>query len=58
MINQQSNLSMSPPCPGMASPKSLIFKALLTPEAKNPPKGAIKEANKDITIECKLKSDT
>jgi hypothetical protein len=29
----------------------LIFKALLNPEAKNPPKGAIKLANNDKIIE-------
>jgi len=34
-----------PPCPGILSPKSLILKALLRPLAKNPPKGAIREAN-------------
>ena len=41
-----------PPWPGIMSAKSLIFKALLNPLAKNPPNGAIKLANKLRTIEC------
>ena len=34
-----------PPCPGILCPKSLILKARLSPLAKKPPKGAIREAN-------------
>ena len=45
----QSNLSANPPCPGMLSEKSLIFNPLLSPDAKNPPNGAIRAANKEIT---------
>lgn len=48
----QSNLSTKPPWPGIDYPKSLILKALLTPEAKNPPKGAISEANPAIIKAC------
>ena len=44
MTHWQSILSVRPPCPGMESPKSLIFSALLTPEAKKPPKGAMEDA--------------
>lgn len=33
----QSIRSVIPPCPGMLSPKSFIFKALLNPLAKKPP---------------------
>ena len=32
----------------MISPKSLILKALLKPEAKKPPKGPMMEAKRDI----------
>ena len=32
--------SVIPPCPGIESPKSLIFQARLKPEAKKPPNGA------------------
>jgi hypothetical protein len=42
----QSILSVMPPCPGMVSAKSLILRALLNPEAKKPPKGAMKLANR------------
>ena len=35
----QSNLSRKPPCPGIEFAKSLILKALFTPEAKKPAKG-------------------
>ena len=47
----QSNRSVIPPCPGIVSPKSLMRKALLTPDAKKPPKGAIREAKLAITRE-------
>src|SRR5690348_16000464 len=43
-MNWQSIRSVMPPCPGIESPKSLILKVLLSPEAKKPPNGAIKEA--------------
>lgn len=36
--------SVMPPCPGMLWPKSLMSKARLKPEAKNPPKGATSDA--------------
>ena len=36
--------SVMPPCPGIDSPKSLTLKVRLRPEAKKPPKGAIREA--------------
>jgi len=36
-----------PPCPGIIFAKSFTFNALLKPDAKNPPKGAIKLANSD-----------
>lgn len=41
-----------PPCPGMEFPKSLILKALLKPEAKNPPKGAKVQAKSAMTNAC------
>lgn len=47
----QSNRSVMPPCPGIVSPKSLMRKARLTPDAKKPPKGAIREAKLAITSE-------
>ena len=47
-IGEFSYLSIIPPCPGMMSPKSLILKALLKPEAKKPPKGPMMEAKRDI----------
>ena len=47
----QSILSVIPPCPGIIFAKSFIFKARLNPEAKNPPKGEIKLANKLNTRE-------
>ena len=40
----QSIRSVIPPWPGMLSPKSLILKARLKPEAKKPPNGATSEA--------------
>jgi hypothetical protein len=43
-MNWQSIRSVMPPCPGILSPKSLILKARLRPLAKNPPKGAMREA--------------
>jgi len=39
---------MIPPWPGIISPKSLILNALLNPEAKNPPKGPMIEAKRDM----------
>lgn len=45
----QSIRSVIPPCPGIECPKSLMLKALLNPEAKNPPKGATREAKVAIT---------
>ena len=44
-MNWQSIRSVIPPWPGMDSPKSLTLKVRLRPEAKNPPKGAMREAN-------------
>ena len=44
----QSIRSVMPPCPGMLSPKSLILKARLKPEAKKPPNGATNEAKQAI----------
>lgn len=41
-----------PPWPGMESPKSLILKARLKPDAKKPPNGAMTEANTENTMEC------
>lgn len=38
--------------PGIESPKSLMLKARLNPEAKKPPKGATREAKAARTIEC------
>jgi hypothetical protein len=43
-MNWQSMRSVMPPWPGMESPKSLILKERLRPEAKKPPKGAMREA--------------
>ncbi len=45
----QSNLSANPPCPGILSEKSFIFNPRLSPDAKNPPKGAIHAAKRAIT---------
>lgn len=47
----QSTLSVAPPCPGIATPKSLILKALFKPLARNPPKGAITEAKRAMIAE-------
>ena len=44
----QSIRSVMPPCPGMLSPKSLMLKARLNPEAKKPPNGATSEAKHAI----------
>lgn len=44
MINWQSMRSVIPPCPGIESPKSLILKVRLSPDAKNPPNGAMSDA--------------
>ena len=52
MLTWQSILSVMPPCPGMESPKSLILKPRLKPDAKKPPKGAMMEANMAITTAC------
>ncbi len=41
-----------PPWPGIESAKSFILKALLKPEAKNPPNGATREANAANTRAC------
>ena len=52
MMNWQSMRSVIPPCPGIESPKSLILKVRLRPEAKNPPKGAMREAKVAKTRMC------
>ena len=44
-MNWQSMRSVMPPCPGIESPKSLTLKVRFRPEAKKPPKGAMREAN-------------
>lgn len=36
-----------PPCPGIESPKSFTPNARLKPLAKNPPKGAMRDAKRD-----------
>lgn len=41
--------SVIPPCPGILCPKSLMLKARLKPEAKNPPNGATRDAKIAIT---------
>lgn len=46
-----------PPCPGIIYPKSLTYNALLNPEAKKPPKGPIKDANRLKIRECFWKSE-
>jgi len=43
--------------PGMASLKSLILNARLNPLAKNPPKGAMSEANAASTTACTWNHD-
>jgi hypothetical protein len=43
---------MTPPCPGIMSPKSLILKARLKPLPKNPPNGPITEAKIDMKKAC------
>lgn len=48
----QSMRSVMPPWPGMESPKSLILKPRLKPEAKKPPKGAMIDANIASTTAC------
>lgn len=48
VIILQSNLSVKPPWPGIVSAKSFTLKALLKPLARNPPKGAMIEQNKEI----------
>ena len=45
MRNWQSKRSIRPPCPGMSDVKSYLPYALLIADAKNPPKGATREAN-------------
>jgi hypothetical protein len=44
----QSIRSVIPPCPGILSPKSLMLKARLKPEAKKPPNGATNDAKHAI----------
>ena len=51
-MNWQSMRSVMPPWPGMDSPKSLTLKVRLRPEAKKPPKGAIREAMVGKTWMC------
>ena len=58
MLTWQSILSVMPPCPGMESPKSLILKPRLKPDAKKPPKGAMMEANIAITTACSCRCST
>ena len=41
----------------MISAKSFTFIALLKPEAKNPPKGAITDAKRERIKECNWKGD-
>ena len=48
----QSIRSVIPPWPGMECPKSLMSKARLNPEAKNPPKGATRDAKQDMKSRC------
>ncbi len=48
-MNWQSMRSVMPPCPGIEWPNSLILKGRFRPDAKKPPKGAIREA-KDAKI--------
>ena len=45
----QSIRSVMPPCPGILCPKSLMLKARLNPDAKNPPNGATNDANVAMT---------
>ena len=45
---------MRPPWPGMRSPKSLILKARLKPDAKKPPNGAISEAKAPKNVSLKV----
>lgn len=52
----QSSLSVSPPWPGIKFAKSLIFKPLLRPEAKKPPNGAMRHANRVMIHRCTLNS--
>ncbi len=52
MMNWQSMRSVIPPWPGIESPKSLILKLRLSPEAKKPPNGAISDAKEANTSEC------
>ncbi len=56
----QSMRSVMPPWPGMLSPKSLILNPRLKPLAKNPPNGAISDANADSTSawNCTAKRST
>lgn len=53
----QSNLSRKPPWPGIVSAKSLIFRPLFNPEAKNPPNGAIRLAMKLRIIQWMMNSE-
>lgn len=52
MTTWQSMRSVMPPWPGMLSPKSLILKPRLKPEAKKPPNGAMSEAKVASTTAC------
>ncbi len=45
-MNWQSIRSVTPPCPGKMELKSLMLYARLIPLAKNPPKGAMREAKR------------
>lgn len=45
----QSIRSVIPPWPGIECPKSLMLNALLKPDAKNPPKGATRDAKVAMT---------
>ena len=49
MTMWQSNLSANPPWPGMLSEKSFILRPLFKPEAKKPPKGAMRAAKRAMT---------
>ena len=49
-MNWQSILSTIPPCPGKMLSKSFKPNALFIPEAKNPPKGEMREVKIAKTI--------
>lgn len=52
MTNWQSHRSSTPPWPGISFPKSFRPYARLRAEARNPPKGATREAKIAKTREC------